>query len=339
MKHIRIPFEEMKETLCTILLSLNFSLEKAEKCATVFAENSLDGVYSHGINRFSRFVDSVRRGYVNPNKEAIKKAVIGNLEQWDGQLGPGPINALISSDRAMDLAKEYGIGMVALANTNHWMRGGTYGWKCAKSGFAFIGWTNTIANMPPWGAKECKLGNNPFVIAIPYEDEALVLDMAMSQFSYGKMEDLEKAGGKLPLPGGYNNDDELTTNPSEILGSGRVLPIGYWKGSGLSLMLDLLASILSGGLSTNMVTKQSKSEYGVSQVYVAIDLKQLPNSSGIIQSIEEVLNEFLSAETINHENPIRYPGQSILKIREENLRIGIPVNPEIWNEILNLKAI
>ena len=332
---IRVPFDEMKQQFLQVLLRLGFSEEKAEKCASVFARNSLDGVYSHGVNRFLRFVDYVRKGFVDPAARPVKVAGSGNVEQWDGKLGPGPTNAMAASERAMELATQHGLGMVALSNTNHWMRGGTYGWECAKKGFLFIGWTNTIANMPAWGAKENKLGNNPLVIAIPYQGEALVLDMAQSQFSYGKLEDFSKTGEELPVPGGFNLKNQLTHDPAEVLESGRSLPIGYWKGAGLSLMLDLMATILSGGLSTSAISTQNKSEYGVSQVFIAIDLKQLPNFPVIDHTIGEIIADFLSAETVDGDS-IRYPGQRVLKTREENRQKGIPVDKEVWTTVLGL---
>ena len=330
---IRVPYDEMKNQFYSILVQLNFAEEKAEKCASIFAGNSLDGIYSHGVNRFSRFVDYIRKGYIDIHAEPKKIASIGNLEQWNGQLGPGPINATLASERCMELAEAHGLGMVAMANTNHWMRGGTYGWNCAKKGFAFIGWTNTIGNLPAWGAIESKLGNNPLVIAIPYGKDAIVLDMAMSLYSYGKMEDLVNSGGQLPHPGGFNKDGELTTEPSEILETGRALPIGYWKGAGLSLLLDLLGTILSSGLSTSEISKQSQDEYGISQVYIAIDLKKLPNFPSIENTLNQIIADYLSATPVNEKTSIRYPGQNILKTRNENLELGIPVNTIIWEKI------
>jgi 3-dehydro-L-gulonate 2-dehydrogenase len=333
---IRITFEEMKTQFREVLIHHNFSVPKAEQCAEIFAGNSLDGIYSHGVNRFPRFVEYIQKGYIKIDAEPKKIASVGNLEQWDGQLGPGPINATIASERCMSLAAEHGLGMVALSNTNHWMRGGSYGWNCAKKGFAFLGWTNTIANLPSWGAKEAKLGNNPLVIAIPYGVEAIVLDTAMSQYSYGKMEDLVTNGGQLPYPGGFNQAGQLTTNPGEILETGRALPIGYWKGAGLSLLLDLLATILSAGLSTSGITKQGKDEYGISQVFIAIDLKKLPNFPLIENTLQQIITDYLTADPVDEKTLIRYPGQNILKTRNENLQNGIPVNQLVWEKIKTL---
>ena len=168
---------------------------------------------SHGLNRFPRFVRQIKAGVVRPDAEPVCAARFGPWEQWDGQLGPGNLNATAATDRAIALAKEHGLGLVALRNTNHWMRGGTYGWQAVGAGVAFIGWTNTTPNMPPWGTLTSKLGNTPVIIAIPRGDEPVVLDVAMSQFSYGKMETLQLRGEQLPMPGGYDEAGHLTTDP------------------------------------------------------------------------------------------------------------------------------
>lgn len=277
---IFVSSTEMEAVFTRILVSTGFSPEKAAKCSEIFTLNSVEGVYSHGVNRFPRFVSNTRDGYVKPDEEPSLINQFGSMEQWNGNLAPGILNAVFATERAMLLADKGGIGMVAMANTNHWMRGGTYGWQAAKKGYVYIGWTNTEANMPAWGALDRRLGNNPFIIAVPFKEEAIVLDMAMTQFSYGKMELYKQEGKELPYFGGYNKKGELTTRPGEVLESWRALPIGYWKGAGFSLLLDILATILSGGLSTREITK-TKVEYGVSQVFMAISLNNLSNYNSL----------------------------------------------------------
>jgi 3-dehydro-L-gulonate 2-dehydrogenase len=332
MEKLIIPFKEMQETLSSILLRNGFMTEKAEKCASVFAENSLDGVYSHGVNRFPRFIRYIQKGYVKAEAEPELVHKSGVLEQWNGNLGPGPLNAILATDRAMELASIYGMGLIGLAHTNHWMRGGYYGWKAARAGFIFIGWTNTTPNMPAWGAKNPKLGNNPVVFAIPYHDQAIVLDMAMSQYSFGKMEEKQLAGEKLPTPGGFDKDGNLTDDPGEILDTWRSLPIGYWKGSAFSLMLDILAAVLSGGLSTSEIGRM-EDEYGVSQVFIAIDPKNLGNYPAIQSNIDTIIADLKNSTLLDKKLPVRYPGEKVLQTRKENLLKGIPVDQRIWEEI------
>ena len=88
-------------------------------------------------------------------------ASFGAIERWDGKRGPGNLNAHAAMDRAISLSRQYGMGAVTLANTNHWMRGGSYGWQAADAGVIGICWTNTIPLMPPWGSAEVKIATWP----------------------------------------------------------------------------------------------------------------------------------------------------------------------------------
>jgi 3-dehydro-L-gulonate 2-dehydrogenase len=333
-KTIRIPYDKMRSEFFRILVSVGFSAEKAEKCAEIFSCNSLDGVNSHGINRFPRFVKNTLEGYIKPDAVPSFVHRIGSIEQWNGNLGPGPLNAAFATDRTIELSIENGIGMVTLANTNHWMRGGTYGWQAAKKGFVLICWTNTCPNMPAWGATDPRIGNNPFVIGVPFKNDAIVLDFAMSQYSYGKLETLKNEGSMLQYPGGYNTQGDITNDPGEILESWRVMPAGYWKGAGLSLLLDILATILSGGRSTHQINR-CNSEYAVSQVFIAVNLRSLSNFPSIDKSIHEIIDDLHKSHPDSASSKIRYPGENVLQARIENLKTGIPVNSSIWKKILN----
>ncbi len=335
MNTIRIPYAEMQSIFKRILLKYDLAEEHAGKCAGIFTTNSLEGIYSHGVYRFPRFIDYIKKGYIDVNAKPELIHAAGVLEQWNGNLAPGPLNAEFCTHRAMEIAEENGMGCLAIAETNHWMRGGTYGWQAARNGFVFIGWTNTEANMPAWGAKDRRLGNNPLVFAVPFGKEAIVLDFAMTQFSYGKMEAAQLEGKSMPFPGGFNVEGELTDDPAAILESWRALPIGYWKGAGLSLLLDILATILSAGDSTHKLSKRA-AEYGVSQVFIAIDIKKLSNFPAIETAISDIIADLKESVPDGPGSAIRYPGEQILRTRKDNLDNGIPVNKQVWNEIILL---
>lgn len=332
---VRISVNEMQDCLTKILLQEGLTGEKALQCAVVFTNNSVDGIYTHGINRFPRFVEYIRNGYVNIGAEPTLQNKLTAVEQWNGNLGSGILNAIHATNRAMALANENGMGCVALSNTNHWMRGGAYGWQAAKAGFVFIGWTNTIANMPAWGAKDARLGNNPLVIAMPYKDEAIVLDMAMSQYSFGAMELAVIQNKKLSVQGGFDTEGVLTDDPAAILETRRPLPVGYWKGAGLALLLDLLATVLSGGSSTYEISKK-EIESGLSQIFIAFDISKFGASSAIAGMIENIINDYHQSVVTGDTKKIIYPGEKALETRKNNLEYGIPVMRKIWTEILKL---
>ena len=326
---------DMEAEFFRILIRHGFTEARAKACAEVFTLNSVDGVYTHGVNRFPRFIEYIRNKLVFVDAEPECVSAFGGLEQWKGNLGPGPLNAMVATDRCIELAGKYGLGCVALADTNHWMRGGLYGWRAAKAGCVFIGWTNTIANMPAWGASDVKLGNNPLVIAIPYQQDAIVLDMAMSQYSYGALELHKLKQNQLAVDGGYDESGNLTKDPQKILNSKRVLPIGYWKGAGLSLLLDILATVLSAGNSTSEITSKG-TEFAVSQVFIAIDLAKLHNNAGITAAIDQIINDYHQSQPASPGNNISYPGERVLRTRMENIQAGIPVASVVWEEITAL---
>jgi 3-dehydro-L-gulonate 2-dehydrogenase len=330
----RLSFEEVQETLAGVLRKLGFSAARAQNCARLFAETTCDGVYTHGINRFPRFVAMVRNGSIDVAAEPRLAAHFGALERWDGCHGPGNLNAQACMDRALALSREHGIGCVSLGNTNHWMRGGTYGWQAADAGLIGICWTNTMPNLPPWGGLDPVIGNNPLVIAVPRAGGHVVLDMAMSQFSYGALESYKKRGEMLPVDGGFDAEGNLTRDPAAIEKTRRPLPVGYWKGSGLSVVLDMVAAMMSLGRATHQVSTDSLFEAGISQVFLAMNPEALGPTPMIARIADEIVASLHGCQPAEKGTKIRYPGEKTLRTRAENRKLGLPVDPAVWAQIL-----
>lgn len=330
---MKVPFEKMYSEFSRVLLKIGFTEERAKLCAKLFAESSLDGVYSHGLNRFPRFIKYIQNGYIDIHAHPEKVEGVGALERWDGNSGPGNLNAYFCMERAIEVAHENGVGCVALRNTNHWLRGGTYGWQAAEASCIAVCFTNTEPNLPPWGGVECRIGNNPLVVAVPRNNGHIVLDMAMSQFSIGKLGVYSMRKEMLPVFGGFDDRGNLTQDPNEITKSNRPLPIGYWKGSGLSIMLDLLATLLSGGRSTHILGNLEV-EYGVSQVFICFDTTKLHGSSLVDKVVNEIVDFIHKTIPAGDREKVHYPGERTLSTRKINMEKGIPVDQEIWQSIL-----
>jgi len=141
---LRVEFHQSVRTLTAVLTGLGFGPDRAGHCARLFVEASCDGIYSHGLHRFPRFVRTIRNGTVDVHASPELVGSYGALERWNGNRGPGNLNAHYAMARAVTLAQEQGVGCVALANTNHWMRGGTYGWLAANAG-AIEMWKQRLA--------------------------------------------------------------------------------------------------------------------------------------------------------------------------------------------------
>jgi 3-dehydro-L-gulonate 2-dehydrogenase len=238
------------------------------------------------------------------------------------------LNAHHAMGRAIALAGQHGVGAVALAHTNHWMRAGSYGSQAAEAVYIGICWTNTLPNMPPWGSAEIRLGNNPIVFAVPRPPGHVVFDMAMSQFSYGALGAYRERGEQLPVDGGFDSAGRLTRDPAAIEESQRVLPVGYWKGAGLALVLDMIAAILSGGLATHQIPREPEREIGVSQIFVVFDPAALGPPGAAVEMADRIVASVGG----------RYPGQRALELRAENLAQGVPVEEGVWQEVREISG-
>ena len=328
---MRIKFETLQNVIEKVFLNERIKPDKAKFLAKTMAESSLDGFQSHGINRLPMMVEYIRKGFIKPENEMFQIGGSNLYKQFDGNFGIGPLNAWNSTAEATKIAKENGIGLVTLRNNNHWQRAGTYGWKAANEGFILICWTNTIPNLPPYGSKKNLVGNNPLVIAIPRKEGNIVLDMAMSQFSYGKVASYARQNKELPEFGGYDENNNLTKDARAIREKGRHLPIGFWKGSSLSFVLDIFAAILSNGNTTKIIGKKGV-DTGLSQIFIAIDPSKFGDSEFHKTLITQTIEQFnsISAE---EGSDIRYPGEATLKRRKENMKNGIPIEEEIWKKV------
>ncbi len=336
---IRVPFETVKDTVTKAFLNLGLTKEQADTCASIHTESSLEGIESHGLNRVPRFAEYVQKGLVDISAKLELVGAKGAVENYDGHLGIGVLNASFCAERAVALAAEHGIGCVALKNTTHWMRGGTYAWQTAKAGFVGISWTNTESCMPMWGSKEPGVGNNPFCIAIPRKDGPIVLDMAMSQYAYGKLGVYRLAGKQLPYPGGFDKDGNLTSDPGAIEESKRILPTGYWKGTGMAIALDLAAAAMANGKTGVQLDRENQGSCtGCCQIFIAYD----PYLFGDEEEIQEKLNDRVAAADATAPDreggQVTCPGERTAATREKNLAEGVVVDELIWQQIQELAA-
>ena len=155
---MRVKYEDLLEKFQRILESRGFSGKHAKDAATVFANNSLDGVYSHGVNRFPRVVEYLDKGALDSGAIETCESSMGAIERWNGHRGFGPLNAKLAMDRAVEPAKEYGVGVVALGNNNQWLSGASYGWPAAARGSIGIRWSNTLHTLTARGGQDTTIG-------------------------------------------------------------------------------------------------------------------------------------------------------------------------------------
>lgn len=308
---------------------------RAKRFAVIFAGNSMDGVYSHGMNRYPRYLSTMESGMCDASVlEMEKVSGFGALEVWDAKNGVGPLMAQQAASRTAELAKAHGIACVALKNNSHWLRAGRYALEMAEEGLCAICFTNTCQNLAPWGSMQKAIGNNPIAMAIPRKDSPLLMDMAVSQYAYGKMEVMAKQGKVLDVPCGYDKEGKETCDPREIVDGGVMTPMAMWKGNALSVMLDLMAAMLSGGKTSLDLGPDAAKERGMSQVFIAMHPQAVGDMEDTERRIKATLNFLHSLETKSGMPQVRAPGENLAQTRARHRREGIPVAQETWEQIL-----
>ena len=331
---IYVSYEEAVAAM-TKGLSRYLPEEKAHHFAEIFAGNSLDGVYSHGMNRYARYLGDMDSGLCDRTiTEAERVSGFGGLEVWDAHFGVGPLIAEQMAGRAIELAKQHGVACIALRNNSHWLRAGRYGLMMADAGMMGICFTNTSMNLVAYGAKEHSTGNNPITFAIPRKKGSLVMDMAVSQYAFGKLEIMAQEGKMLDTACGYDKEGNLTNDPKKINESGMMMPMALWKGSALSIMMDLMAASLSLGRPSHVIGAPAKGEKGMSQIYICMHPDAVVDKDAMDAQIEGTLAFLNGLEPKDGKHGVHAPGENLEKTRALNRERGIPVTEETWAKIV-----
>lgn len=332
---IYVQYEEAVERMSRGLERF-LNAQDAKRFAEIFAGNSLDGVYSHGMNRYPRYLSDMESGLCDAKvTQAERVSGLGGLEVWDAHFGVGPLIAQQMAERAIELARTHGIACVALRNNSHWLRAGRYGLMMADAGMMGLCMTNTCMNLVAYGAKEPSTGNNPITIAIPRRAGSLVMDMAVSQYAFGKLEIMAQEGGMLDTPCGYDTDGNLTNDPKKIVESGLMTPMALWKGSALSIMIDLMVSMLSLGRTSLAIGTPADGEKGMSQMFVCMNPAAVIDMDKAEAQMEKTIAFLNSLEPKDGVHGVHAPGENLEKTRARNRECGIPVTEDTWQKIVN----
>lgn len=241
---------EDKDTLVLkaekILEALGVTPEDAAKTIDVLVDADQRGIESHGLVRLKLYVEHIVRGSIKP-QSSITVTENGATALVDGDNGLGQVVTMEAMDTVMKLAKQYGIGCVAVHNSNHFGPAGYYTRKMAEAGY--IGFITSMAgpSVAPFGGLDKLLGTNPFSIAFPAQNQIFCADMATSAAAKGKIRIYGMKGQPIPLGWALDKEGKDTTDP-DVGVNGILLPMAGHKGYCIAMAVDALSSLLSGAL-------------------------------------------------------------------------------------------
>ncbi len=279
-----------------------------------------------GLEKLFRYARRMRNGGIKPAasmwwvREGAATALL------DADKGLGYVAARRAMNRSIEAARGAGIAMVAVRHSNHFGIAGYHAKRAADAGLIGIAMTNAGAEMAPWGSARPVLGTNPWGIAVPRGEghDPIILDMALTQSGKGMMRWLERAGLAMPDHWALTPDGARTTDPRAAM-DGPMLPIGDYKGYGLSLVTDILTGVLTGSLFGGQVF-QDDLDYDVAHTMIAIDTDAFMPRPQFDERLEALVAEVLAAPPIDPDRPVQLPGAAEQRRARERSRRGVPVD-------------
>jgi L-2-hydroxycarboxylate dehydrogenase (NAD+) len=306
-------------------------------------EADITGFDAHGIFRLGMYCNTLKSGRCNPkaNIRTVQRSAATALV--DGDDGIGHLVMTYATNLAMELARASGIGWVGTRNSNHAGAAGIYAEMPTRENMVGIYAAVSTANhMGVLGSAEALLGTNPIAIGVPAGKEPpVVLDIATSVSSYGTIRQ-HLVTGK-PMPDGWvvhSKTGQPINDPKQV-GEGVLLPIGGYKGSGLALIIGLLAGVLNGaafGKDVVDFTASGGQKTNTGQFVVAIDVARFIPAEMFAAEMDRHLNDLRSSPKLPGFDSIRIPGEDRKRRREERTRDGIALPGPLMKQLDELAA-
>ncbi len=313
--------------------------QDAGTVARLMVEADLTGADAHGVFRLPQYVRRIQAGGVNTRPAIEVKKTGPATAIVDGGNGMGHLVMTRAAETAIALAREAGVAWVAVRRSNHAGPAGLYAEMLAAKGMAGIYSVVASANhMAPWGGTELLLGTNPVAFAIPCGDEPpVVLDISTTVVAYGTVKSYTLHGREMPE--GWmisRSDGKPVTDPARS-DEGMLLPIGGHKGSGLAIVLGLLAGPLSGAVFGRDVidfNADPSAETNTGHFILALDIGRFVEPQAFYDEVTRHMADLRNSERLPGADRIRTPGEQRAARRVERGRDGVPI-PEPLREKLN----
>jgi LDH2 family malate/lactate/ureidoglycolate dehydrogenase len=334
----RISAARLRAFLIDVFRACDFPEADAATIADAMLEADLTGSDGHGVLRLANYVRQIKRGGTNPrpNVRVVERSPATALV--DGDHGMGHVVMTYAANLAVEMARACGVAWVGARRSNHAGAGAVYAAIPLAHGMVGIyGAASAVNHMAPWGGTEPLLGTNPIAVAIPAGDEApVILDIATSLASNGAIRTHELEGR--PMPAGWvqdRNDGSPITDPKRI-NEGTYLPLGGYKGSGLSIIIGLLAGTLNGaffGRDIRDFAAPPGGQLNVGQFVVALDVARFGPPDVFKAEVDRHVRELAGSRRLPGVEAIRVPGQGRLARRAERARDGIPFSAALVAQV------
>jgi L-2-hydroxycarboxylate dehydrogenase (NAD+) len=312
-----------------LLVRAGVPLTAAAQQAELLLVAEAKRVPSHGLLRLPRLLRRLANGTANATSSGVHHWISPSYLSVDGEQGLGPVVALRALEALVPAAAEHGVAVCSITNNNHLGMLGFYAGRMAEQGLVCLGVTTSEALVHPWGGSEAMVGTNPLAIGVPAHPHPLVLDMATSQISMGKVHDHALRG--LPLEAGWALDaaGRETLDPEAAM-SGSIAPFGGPKGYGLGLGLGAMITFLTGAAYGTAVGGTLDDDRPSNKGDLFILLR------GGAHSASEYLDQVRASRPADPTAPVAVPGDGGRARYRESAGNGLDVADDLWRELTGL---
>ena len=350
---VYIDAQNLENFMKDVFMGLGIPKNDAEIIADVLITADKKGIDSHGVQRLKMYYDRVKDGIyeVNTKIEIIKDGPTTAL--WDGNCGMGHVIAYKAMKTAIEKAKKYGLGAVAVRNSTHFGIAGYYSLMAIQEGMIGIAVTNARPSIPPTFGVEPMLGTNPLTAGAPTDESfPFLIDCATSIIQRGKVEVYNRINK--PLPDGViiTSEGVTETDPGKVLenlgkGKAALLPLGGkgedtsgYKGYGYATLVELLSAALTGGIylkNTIGVIEDGQKRLKVGHFFLAINVESFISLDSFEQTAGNIMRDLRSAKKVPDKERIYTAGEKEYIAEQERIKTGIPLNKNLQQDILTIQ--
>ena len=343
---INFSYEQLK-TFCEVAFDkLGFKHEDSEKITDVLLLSDLYGIESHGMQRLVRYHKGIEKGLIkiDAKPEVVFETPVSVV--IDGHDGMGQLNGIFAMEKAIEKAKENGICIATVRNSNHFGIAGYYAKMACDQGLIGFGMTNSEAIMVPTFSKLAMLGSNPIAMAMPADPYPFFFDASTTVVTRGKLEVYNKNGKALPDGWALNKDGKGSNDSADVLknivakAGGGIMPLGgefeqtgSHKGYGYGMLCEIFCSIISMGITSNHTHINGKG--GTCHGFAAINPEIFGDSKAIIDHLSVFLEELRNAPKADGATNIYTHGQKEILAYADRIENGINVNVNTVAEMLD----
>jgi L-2-hydroxycarboxylate dehydrogenase (NAD+) len=336
----RIPVDNLQSFTADVLVGFGLSRREADQVSEVLIASDVQGIDSHGVPRLKMYTDRLRDGVVNTNPHMIVIAETPATLALDADNGMGHPASIEAMNRTIEKAKQSGLCMTTVRNSNHFGIAGYYAAMALEHGLCGVAMTNATPLVVPLFARKAYLSTAPIAAAIPAGDERpILIDMATSTVAWGKIEIARRQNSSIPEGWALDPNGQPTTDPHKAVALtplGATRDLGGHKGFGLGLLIEVLCGQLAGGAWGAYVGGSRDEEPKPSQTghaFMAWRIDAFTSPDEFKADVDRMIQEIRTLEPVDGHERVLIPGEPEYLAEQDRRVNGIPVHPSVVQQL------